>query len=289
MDFNPKIPTAAPVLSYKPSLAERTLIGFFHFVNKFVSWDKFPGVIGSINLEALRVELRAYNLHDGYASGTAQSNQPDEPMIDKRFENARNSDGKFNSKELPLMGCSGMRFGRNFQRADTPKPTEKELWNPNPRMLSERFMTRKPGEFIPATSLNLLAASWIQFQTHDWFVHENVRSIFLNGVDNFVVHLTDLNGYRTIATSMSYLLLATNGRTARWSCRGPSQTKYCTRVMWPVQGTRILTRRGGITLRFTDPARLSRNLCGPVTMTANCCSQKKEGKRFYPVMLLVTY
>ena len=27
------------------------------------------------------------------------------------------------------------------------------------------------GEFIPATSLNLLAAAWIQFQTHDWFAH----------------------------------------------------------------------------------------------------------------------
>lgn len=37
-------------------------------------------------------------------------------------------------------------------------------------------MTRK--EFIPATTLNLLAAAWIQFQTHDWFVHENVRFAF---------------------------------------------------------------------------------------------------------------
>ncbi|WP_410960564.1 peroxidase family protein, partial [Salmonella sp. SAL4357] len=25
--------------------------------------------------------------------------------------------------------------------------------------------------FTPATSLNLLAAAWIQFQTHDWFAH----------------------------------------------------------------------------------------------------------------------
>jgi hypothetical protein len=187
MDSKAKTPTPAPVPSYKPSLTERTLIGFFHFVNKFVSWDKFPGLIGSINLEALRVELRAYNLHDGYASGTAQGNQTEEPMADKRFENARNSDGKFNSKELPLMGCSGMRFGRNFPRTDTPKPTEEELWNPNPRMLSERFMTRKPGEFIPATSLNLLAASWIQFQTHDWFVHENVRSISLTSIDSAMI------------------------------------------------------------------------------------------------------
>lgn len=71
------------------------------------------------------------------------------------------------------MGCSGMRLGRNFPRTITHKPTEEELWNPNPRVLSEQFMTRKPGAFIPATTLNLLAAAWIQFQTHDWFAHEN--------------------------------------------------------------------------------------------------------------------
>lgn len=70
------------------------------------------------------------------------------------------------------MGCSGMRFGRNFPRHLSVKPTEEELWTPNPRMISERFMTRT--EFKPATTLNLLAAAWIQFQTHDWFVHEEV-------------------------------------------------------------------------------------------------------------------
>lgn len=159
--------------SFKPSLSERLLVKFFHLVNKFIPWHKLPALVGSLNLDALRIELRQYNLHDGYASGTAQGNQATEPLTEKRFKFARNSDGKFNSTELPLMGCTGMRLGRNFPRALTPKPTEEELWNPNPRMLSERFMARKT--FIPATSLNLLAAAWIQFQTHDWFFHESVR------------------------------------------------------------------------------------------------------------------
>jgi hypothetical protein len=162
------------VSTFQPSLTERTFIKAFHLVNKFIPWHKLPSYIGAFNLDFLRIELRAKNLHDGYASGAAQGDRIDEPMTDKRFVNARNSDGKFNSTELPLMGCSGMRFGRNFSRIYTPKPTEEELWNPNPRILSERFMTRKPGAFIPATSLNLLAAAWIQFQTHDWFSHENV-------------------------------------------------------------------------------------------------------------------
>ncbi|KAL8670189.1 MAG: hypothetical protein Q9168_005267, partial [Polycauliona sp. 1 TL-2023] len=162
-----------PVLtpSYKASLADRLLVKIFHIVNKFVAWHKLPAFLGAVNLDALRIELRQYNLHDGYASGTAQGNQTSDPISDKRFEHNRNSDGKFNSTEMPRMGCAGMRFGRNFPRHLTPKPTEEELWNPNPRMLSERFMTRK--DFIPATSLNLLAAAWIQFQTHDWFAHES--------------------------------------------------------------------------------------------------------------------
>jgi hypothetical protein len=73
------------------------------------------------------------------------------------------------------MGCTGLRLGRNFPRENCQKPTEEELWTPNPRIVSERFMARKPGGFIPATTLNLLAAAWIQFQTHDWFNHEIVR------------------------------------------------------------------------------------------------------------------
>ncbi|KAL8736503.1 MAG: hypothetical protein Q9166_000295 [cf. Caloplaca sp. 2 TL-2023] len=157
--------------SYKPSLSDRLVVNLFRFVNKFIPWHRLPSFIGAFNLDALRIELRQHNLHDGYTSAAAQGSQKTEPMTDKRFEHARNSEGKFNSTEQPLMGCAGMRFGRNFPRTLTPKPTEEELWTPNPRMLSERFMARK--DFIPATSLNLLAAAWIQFQTHDWFAHES--------------------------------------------------------------------------------------------------------------------
>jgi hypothetical protein len=151
------------------------LVNTFGLINKWIPWHKLPPLIGALNLDALRVELRASNLHDGYASGTAQGNRVVDPMEDKRFLDVRNSDGKFNSLELPKMGCAYMRFGRNFPRQLTPKPTEEELWNPNPRMISDKFMVRKPGGFIPATTLNLLAAAWIQFQTHDWFKHEIVR------------------------------------------------------------------------------------------------------------------
>lgn len=160
--------------NFRAGLLDRLLVALFHFINLFIPWHKLPGIIGAINLDALRVELRQYNLHDGYASATAQGNTDNTPLEDKRYLSARNSDGKDNSLIMPKMGCSGMRFGRNFPREYCQKPTEQELWTPNPRLVSEVFMSRKPGEFKPATTLNLLAAAWIQFQVHDWVFHENV-------------------------------------------------------------------------------------------------------------------
>ena len=43
------------------------------------------------------------------------------------------------------------------------------LIEPNPHVISRTLMRRR--EFVPATTLNLLAAAWIQFQMHDWFTH----------------------------------------------------------------------------------------------------------------------
>ncbi|CAG9953908.1 unnamed protein product [Clonostachys rosea f. rosea IK726] len=137
-------------MTFRPSFVERTTISIFHLVNRVVPWFKLPSLIGAMNLAFMRVELRGYNLHDGYASAS----------------------DKFNSLELPRMGCTGMRLGRNFPREHCQKPTEEQLWSPNPRLISEKFIARKEGGFIPAIILNLLAAAWIQFQTHDWFNHE---------------------------------------------------------------------------------------------------------------------
>jgi hypothetical protein len=159
--------------TFQPTFPERLLVGGYHLINKFIPWHKLPSIIGALNLDALRIELRQYNLYDGYASGEAQGSSKSDPTP-RRFETARNSEGKYNDTAHPQMGCSGVRFGRNFPRELTPAPSEESLWNPNPRMLSERFMKRH--EFKPATTLNLLAAAWIQFQTHDWFFHESVST-----------------------------------------------------------------------------------------------------------------
>ena len=41
--------------------------------------------------------------------------------------------------------------------------------SPNPRTVSRELLARK--DFIPATTLNLLAAAWLQFEVHDWMSH----------------------------------------------------------------------------------------------------------------------
>ncbi|KAK3369375.1 hypothetical protein B0T24DRAFT_359845 [Lasiosphaeria ovina] len=158
--------------SFQPGFTDRLGIGAFKLVNKVIPWYKLPGFLGAFNLAFLRIELRQFNLHDGYASGAAQGSAASEPLTDERFLGARNSDGKFNSLQMPLMGCAGMRLGRNFPRQFTPRPSDEDLMNPNPRTISNLFMARKEGGFVPATTLNLLAAAWIQFQIHDWFNHE---------------------------------------------------------------------------------------------------------------------
>ena len=57
-------------------------------------------------------------------------------------------------------------------------PDTANLLVPNPRTVSRELMTRE--QFQPATILNLLAAAWIQFMVHDWFVHERSKTEFID-------------------------------------------------------------------------------------------------------------
>ena len=67
------------------------------------------------------------------------------------------------------MGSAGTRFGRNVPlRYAYPEP-EPAILEPNPRMVSRELLTRE--RFQPATTLNVLAAAWLQFMIRDWFSH----------------------------------------------------------------------------------------------------------------------
>ena len=91
-------------------------------------------------------------------------------VCDERSLTARTEDGTCNILSNPAEGAANIRFGRNVARDATWGETEADtLLVPNPREISNKLMARD--EFKPATTLNFIAASWIQFMTHDWFDH----------------------------------------------------------------------------------------------------------------------
>ncbi len=95
-------------------------------------------------------------------------------VCDERSLTARTADGTCNILENPSEGSALRRFGRNVQLEATYGESEADtLLIPNPRDVSNSLLARE--EFKPATSINFLAAAWIQFMVHDWFSHgENI-------------------------------------------------------------------------------------------------------------------
>jgi hypothetical protein len=128
-------------------------------------WDKLPTPIAVLVLIGLRNRLREKNL---YSTGRGPLDKPD-VNDHPRYLTARTLDGTFNDLDDPLMGSLGSRFGRNVPLEFTMREPEERMLEPNPRTISNELLTRK--EFIPATTLNLLAGAWIQFEVHDWFSH----------------------------------------------------------------------------------------------------------------------
>ena len=173
----------------------------FQLLNRFVRWDQLPTGLAVVNLGAVREVLRAKNLH----------NTSDIPVTDptglrptvsfqRRFLCEREEDGQYNDLSKPTMGNAsinptdplngseftlsnpGARFGRNIPLSEVDPTRDGGILEPSPRLVSNRLLARPmrsdgTSEFKPATILNLLAAAWIQFQTHDWFNHGTPRPI----------------------------------------------------------------------------------------------------------------
>lgn len=151
-------------------LLDRFLVNHFRRVNESKEWHVLPKWRGLANLMALRTELREHNLHD--TDGDLTQQKPECPFHpDPPARGMRTASGTQNDLQYPAMGCRGSRLGRNVPRTMTA-PDLAKLMTPNPLLVSEDLLARREGEFKPATSLNLLAAAWIQFQVHDWFGHE---------------------------------------------------------------------------------------------------------------------
>jgi Animal haem peroxidase len=136
-------------------------------VDRRVGWSKLPPVLAIPVLIGLRRRMRELNLYD---TGRGPDDRPaaDETDVGD-YRVRRTLGGTFNDLDDPLMGSVGSRFGRNVPLEHTVPEPDDQLLSPNPRLISDRLLARR--EFQPATTLNLLAAAWIQFEVHDWFSH----------------------------------------------------------------------------------------------------------------------
>ena len=113
-------------------------------------------------LKRARDGLDQHNLFD--------TNKPDaETTCPKDATRFRMPDGRCNHLDAPSMGSAGMRFGRNMTFDAAKKESAHDIMDPNPRAVSQKLLARQ--DFQPIPHLNLLMASWIQFQNHDWMFH----------------------------------------------------------------------------------------------------------------------
>ena len=141
----------------------RLAAAFFRLINRQRVWHRLPFPISVVNLLLLRSDLRLWNLYDTETAPLA----PPAPGPD--IQAARTADGSFNDLAKPWMGMAGARFGRNAAINDTFGEAAPGLYEPNPRVVSNDLLARRT--FIPAESVNVFLAGWLQFMVHDWLSH----------------------------------------------------------------------------------------------------------------------
>lgn len=149
----------------KPSLAKKLFLKTSELIDRRIGWDKLPPSIGISVLVGLRDALREHNLYDTYQGHPPQA----PPLPPTEYLADRTANGSYNDLTAPSMGMANTRFGRNMPPAECHAERSPDLMDPNPRLISTKLLQRH--EFRPATTLNVLAAAWLQFETRDWFSH----------------------------------------------------------------------------------------------------------------------
>jgi Animal haem peroxidase len=156
------------------------------YIDQSIGWARLPKAIGLAVLVGLRHQLRTSNLYAAEPAPIPPSGPAATSMAgtaatstagtagEGNYLVARTRDGSYNDLKDPRMGAVGCRFGRNVPPAYSYPESAQRLLDPNPRLISRALLTRD--SFQPATTLNLLAAAWIQFEVHDWFAHGTVTT-----------------------------------------------------------------------------------------------------------------
>jgi len=163
-------PAAPPVpgADYKRSLFWSIYDGIAEAVDRAIGWDKLPKPVAIAVLIGVRTVLRQKNLHDPSTRVPVVDPPPVPPRTPEHLV-SRSVDGTHNDLDHPDMGMAGARFGRNIPLDAVLPVTDDGLLKPSPREVSRRLLVRRT--FQPATTVNVLAAAWLQFMIRDWFSH----------------------------------------------------------------------------------------------------------------------
>src|SRR5581483_1794324 len=179
-------------MPYKPGditkgVASRVVRTGLDVVDRGADWWELPLPAQLAQLAHFREDLRRFNLYDTEEPADAGSfassadaelgaNNAEIVVLDEPPP-YRTYDGSQTDPDHPRMGQTGTRFGRNMP-LDSTYPQEQGFFDPSPREVSRELLNRDT--FKPATSLNVLAAAWLQFQNHDWFSHgDNSETEFI--------------------------------------------------------------------------------------------------------------
>ncbi|MDQ1424946.1 MAG: hypothetical protein QOD72_2444, partial [Acidimicrobiaceae bacterium] len=150
-------------MASRNALWKRSLMAVTERIDRRIGWSRLPKPAALLTLMGLRMRLRRDNLFD--PDGLVLPWTPS-PLPDGQRPLTRTADGTGNDLTHPTMGSVGTLFGRNVPLTDT---APQDALTPNPRRISLELLTRE--RFQPATTLNVLAAAWLQFEVHDWFSH----------------------------------------------------------------------------------------------------------------------
>ncbi|MGZ4646342.1 MAG: peroxidase family protein [Blastococcus sp.] len=161
-------PPPVPGADYRKTPFWRVYDTIAQLIDLRRGWDKLPVPAGLAVLIGVRNILRQQNLHDP-STVVPIVNAAPVPERTPGHLVSRSVDGTYNDLDHPDMGRAGARFGRNIPLDKVLPVTQEQLMEPSPREVSRRLLTRTT--FLPATSINTMAASWLQFMIHDWFTH----------------------------------------------------------------------------------------------------------------------